>query len=373
MGAYPAVSYVLGRNNEQEAADRFAETVRGLLDAGIVQDPSHCVLLLKSSKENSAGRYRAALEQRGISVYNPRSRTFLEQEEVQVALGAVLTVLDPDRRGLPERRGGGLNNVGQIIARWMDAYDDSKAHNPELSDYVDRATERVRQIPAGERVTQLTASGPTRITASLQEIYYHVISFEPFVAWQADPERTVRLGRLSQVLESYSSLPFPDRPGTMRGDLRTDPSEDGRIHGGQLGHLYNAMVGLLVSEGLNDPEDEEMICPRGRFPIMTVHQAKGLEFPFVFVSKLGITQARIGDELLLEDELRRFRSTAPSSPGPPAQDRADQDYVRLFYVAYSRAEYALVLLATARELRQQGLGFGGYGRQWFNNNVQQID
>jgi DNA helicase II / ATP-dependent DNA helicase PcrA len=370
VDAYPAVSYVLGRNSEHDAANRFAETVRGLLDSGVVQNPSHCVLLLKSSRENAAGVYRSALEQRGISVYNPRARTFLGQEEVQVALGAVLTILDPDQRELP-RGSRGLNNVGRTISRWMDAYDGSRMHNPELSDYVDRATERVRQTSAGERVTQLTDAGPTQITASLQDVFYHVISFEPFVSWQRDPERTVRLGRLSQVIESYSSLPFPGRPGTTRGDLRTDASENGRLHQGQLRHLYNALVGLLVSEGLNDPEDDEVICPPGRFPIMTVHQAKGLEFPFVFVSRLGVTRARVGDELLLEDELRPFSNTASTAAFSP-QVKADQDYIRLFYVAYSRAEYALVLLTTASELREQGLGFGGYGRQWFNDNVEQI-
>lgn len=371
LGNYPAVSYLLGQD-EGDVATRFAEVVRGLLDAGIAQDPSQCVLLLKSSREWSSGVYRAALEQRGISVYNPRARTFLDQEEVQVALGAMLTVLDPNRRDLPRARNGSLNNVGRTIAAWLNAYDTAAQNYPDLADYVNRAINRIGQIPAGQPVAQVTSQGPIRINASLQEVFYHVISFEPFIAWQQDPERTVRLGRLSAVLESYSSLPFQGRVGSTRGELRTDPGEPGCIHRAQLRHLYNALVGLLVSEGLNDPEDEEVICPPGRFPIMTVHQAKGLEFPFVFVSKLGIQQAPVGNELNLEDELRPFRNLT-SATAFSAQDRADQDYIRLFYVAYSRAEYALVLLTDTNELRRQGLGFGGFGRQWFDNNVQQIN
>ena len=69
--------------------------------------------------------------------------------------------------------------------------------------------------------------------------------------------------------------------------------------------MYYSLVALLVSEGLNDPEDEEIICPPGQFPIMTVHQAKGLEFPFVFVSNL-VPGRRIGAEFQLEDAMRQF-------------------------------------------------------------------
>ena len=104
---------------------------------------------------------------------------------------------------------------------------------------------------------------------------------------------------------------------------------------------------------------------------MTVHQAKGLEFPFVFVSKLGIQNVTAGSELQLEDALRQFRMN-PASVSFNAQQRAEQDYIRFFYVAYSRAECALIFLTTADELGKQGLGFGGYGQQWFTQQTQQL-
>jgi DNA helicase II / ATP-dependent DNA helicase PcrA len=102
---------------------------------------------------------------------------------------------------------------------------------------------------------------------------------------------------------------------------------------------------------------------------MTVHQAKGLQFPVVFVTKIGIQQVSVDAALQLEDQLRPFR-TNPIAAAFTAQQRAEQDYIRFFYVAYSRAQYSLVLLATVDELREQGLGFGGYGRPWF---LQQVD
>ena len=369
LGNYPAVSYLVGQN-ENDVANRFAELVKGLLDNGIVNDLSQCVLLMKSTRATarSAGPYQEALEQKGIQVYNPRARTFLEQPEIQTTLGTLVTILDPDQRIFSQITTGELRKT---IESWRQAYTQQAALNSHLSNYANQAINRIRQIPANQIVTQLSSQGPTKSTATIQEIFYHMISLEPFATWRQDPEQTIRLGKLSKVLESYCMLPFSGYVGSTRGDLRTDPEEAGQINSAQLNHLYYALVGLLVSEGLNDPEDEEVICPPGRFPIMTVHQAKGLEFPFVFVSKLGSQKVQVRAEHQLEDTMRRFR-TNPLPAVFSDQQRADQDEIRFFYVAYSRAEYSLVLLTTASQLRKQGIGFGGYGRSWFTKQVQKL-
>jgi DNA helicase-2/ATP-dependent DNA helicase PcrA len=39
-----------------------------------------------------------ALLGEGLTVYNPRNKAFAEQEEVQGLLGALLSILDPNRR-----------------------------------------------------------------------------------------------------------------------------------------------------------------------------------------------------------------------------------------------------------------------------------
>ena len=244
---------------------------------------------------------------------------------------------------------------------------------PIFSNYVNRAIERIQEIPASEIVTQSASQGATKISATIQEIFYHLISFEPFVTWQQDTDRTVRLGKLSKVLESYCTLPFSGYVGSTRGILQTDREVAGQINSAQLRYLYYALVGLLVSEGLNDPEDEEIICPEGYFPIMTVHQAKGLEFPFVFVSNLRIQERQqVGAELQLEDAMRPFRiDSSPSAFTTP--ERGAQDWIRFFYVAYSRAIYSLVLLTTNSEFKNQGIGFSGYLRQWFTTEVQRLN
>ena len=371
LGDYPAISYLVGQS-QVDVANRFAELVKGLWDNGIVNDLSQCVLLLRSTRAtpNAAGPYQIALEQNGIQVYNPRARTFLEQLEIQTALGALVTMLDPDQTEFSKISRGSVKNA---INNWIQTYFQQEAQNSDFSNYVNQSIERIKRIPAKEIVTQSTSQGAINIPATIQEIFYHLISFEPFATWRQDKERANRLGKLSKVLESYCALPFSGYVGSTRGNLQTDHQVSGQIHPAQLNHLYYALVGLLVSEGLNDPEDEEIICPEGYFPIMTVHQAKGLEFPFVFVSNLRVREGQqVGAEHQVEDAMRPFRID-PSQSVFTTQERGAQDWIRFFYVAYSRAIYSLVLLTTDSELTNQGIGFGGYGSQWFTDRVQQLN
>ena len=369
LGDYPAISYLVG-DNVRDTANRFAELVKGLFDNRIISDLSQCVLLLRSTraKPQSAGPYQEALEQKGIQVYNPRARTFLEQPEIQTALGALVQILDPNQTELAKIKKGVVKSA---IENWIQTYIQQAEQNLDFSNYVTQAIERIKQTSANETVTQSASQDARQSPATIQEIFYHLISFEPFATWQQDAEQTVRLGRLSKVLESYCTLPFSGYVGSNRGNLKIDGQVAGQINSAQLNHLYHSLMGLLVSEGLNDPEDEDIICPQGYFPIMTVHQAKGLEFPFVFVSKLGIRNAQIGAELQLEDAMRQFRTDPPQSAFN-AQERVEQDWIRFFYVAYSRAEYSLVMLTTKSELSNHGIGFGGYGNEWFSREAQQL-
>lgn len=50
----------------------------------IIQDYSQCVLLLRSTRNspNFAGPYVTALQAQHIPVYNPRSKDYLQQEDV---------------------------------------------------------------------------------------------------------------------------------------------------------------------------------------------------------------------------------------------------------------------------------------------------
>jgi len=373
-GSYPAVATLAG-NTVPSVATKFADTVHGLLANGIVRDANQCCLLLKSTKETpqNAGPYVTALQARGLNVYNPRNKAFLEQEEVQVLLGALLAIVDPQQRYLDTIRNANPGRNPAAVVDFADtlnaAYAQSATQCPPLLAYVQQCVSRVHNA------AKAAAAGGRKpwFLCNLQELAFYLFGHEPFLTWQQDPARRVRLARLTALLESYSSMPVVDpatgqpRPGVSRGDLAASTLNAGEVVEAWLNSFYHLFLTYLNDTGMDDEEDDEVICPSGMVPVMTMHQSKGLEFPFVFVGHMG-SPAEVGAAHHIEDMLAKY----PGNPlrtfhRPPAQQRADMDLIRQYYVAYSRAQYALVLLGTTQQLGRGNIP-GGPTRIWLRNH-----
>jgi DNA helicase-2/ATP-dependent DNA helicase PcrA len=130
--------------------------------------------------------------------------------------------------------------------------------------------------------------------------------------------------------------------------------------------FYNQFVGYLISAGVSDEEDEDVIVPMGAVPVMTVHQAKGLEFPVVIAAQVG-SSSRVGASQMLEVELAPYRDDLYARQGMAPNDLAIQDDIRLLYVAYSRAEWALAIAGTQPQLAR-GVGVPGRDLTAFRRN-----
>lgn len=341
-GNYPAVARLSGRTIPI-TAEIFGDLVRELIDHEIISGPEQCALLMRSVRETArnAGPFAESLRNHDITPYNPRSRTFLQQAEVQGILGALVYIVDPDGSALAAVV---VPSIRNMVEEWRAVYDDIAGQNPGLNNYVSESTATIRRMPQNSWVN-----------VSILEVFYRILAQPPFHEWSEDHERTYRIGKLSRVLETYSAVPLPGRPGSNRGSLRIGSTQEGQISWVWRMNFYYSFVGLLVAEGLNDPEEGGIICPPDQLPIMTVHQAKGLEFPFVFVYGLN-RQPQPGPAVRLENALAQYRTNLPAIDPPPDQ-KAIQDLIRFYYVAYSRAQYALVLLVPQAHFRSNGLGF----------------
>jgi len=349
-GAYPPVGWISAQR-VADLAGEFVRTIQGLRDNGIIADYSQCVLLMHSAKETPrfAGPYVAALNAAGIRVYNPRSKAYVDREEVATAMGALLEIIDPGQAVAQTIR---IPGVPRLAGSWSHAFGSAAQAHARLGTYVRASQTAISRLPPN-----------ARITPAMPTILYRILSFEPFVTWQQDPNRDARLSKLTRLFEAYCSL--VGRP------LYSDRQTAGSVRQSWLRTFYYLLMGYLDSTGIDDDEIEEAICPAGRVAIMTIHQAKGLQFPFVFVGAVGIS-ASPGDVHQLEDAVAQFRRTPPTNPSTAA-DRAQQDLVRMFYVAYARAEHALILLATRSQLAPPGrVACGGQGLGWFNQRVQRL-
>jgi len=348
---YPPVCTIEGQKLE-DVAEKFARTVRELISTGVVNDPSECCLLLKSTRESprNAGPYVAALRKVGLDVYNPRNKTFIEQEEVQGLLGSLLAMFDPEQRYATDP--ANKYSIPSAEPDLRTAFDGLAATHAPLRTYVNSAVAAVRAKPGKP------------LDASLQDVAYYILGLEPFATWLNDPVRRVRLGQITKLLEAYNSMPVLDpttglpRPGVTRGFLKASSHHPGAVSRSWLGSFYHLFIGYVLDAGFDDEENDDVICPPGRVPVMTMHQSKGLEFPFVFVGHMG-ENPQISDT----HEMETLFSAYPSNPArtfsrAPAAQRAEMDLIRQYYVAYSRAKYALVLLGTVAQFKKQTIPQG---------------
>lgn len=349
QGDYPSIGVITGPHT-RDVARVFALVIRELLDEGIVTDPSDCALLMRSTRETRtwAGPYVQALRNQGVEVYNPRAKTFMDQEEVRSALGTFLAVVDPALGGCP-------SPLRRIANQWRDAYQQVSVSSQELSDYVERAA------------AQIASKGPiTRLNTGAMELFYLLLAFPPFSQWQDDLERSLRLAKLTRILEAYTAMPQPDAPDRTRNWLSTS-SQGYEISYRWRQSFYWGLVAILEREGLNDEEDEYIIFPPGRLPIMTIFQAKGLQFPFVFVATTQSDSPQPSGAHEAEDLLYPFRINAIPQRFQAPQ-RAIQDFARLFYVAHSRAQYGLIILTTDGQLQAEAPHLGPDANEWFRGH-----
>ena len=312
---YPSVISIWGRDRADEAA-RFADLVEFLREKEVIADYSQVALLLHSVRDIHSGPYLSALEARGISAFCPRSRTYFESTEIRdlVACFAVLFGW----------HGNGRGNVGGAVS--------------ELAKYVDDAIVQLgRRFGAPHPLATALQQWITEI-ATLQagealdlrpaDYFYHLLALDPFKTAVRDENVARNLAIFSQLLNIFQSYyHYTVITHRNRQIVRF--------------HLFNSFLRLLHSGGINEYEDPDQPFPKGHVQVMTIHQAKGLEFPVVVVGSLS---AQLSSPKQLDRELGPFYHRPPFEP----ENRITLfDRMRLHYVAFSRPQKVLVLSAHA--------------------------
>lgn len=320
-GAYQPVCAILGRTAD-DAANQLAEFLVALKRDKLITDWRDVGVLFRSTREGprNAGPYVNALRARDIPVYNPRNRALHEDPVIQRVLGTLLVTLDRDMVAY----GAVSGRVKQMADEWIGAYY-ALARTPQgklLAQYVKESQEYIAKLPIKE-VLGIT----------VMDVFYRILSLPPFTGLKSDPNYATRFAELTDLLDSFSAFT------QQYGVLRSSSSTTGLISFTFLQNLYREFTGFIEAYGLNDPEDEDEVMPLGYIQVMTVHQAKGLEFPIVVVNNLGDTP-RSGSDHWTEDFLAPWSRRKPFGT---AQARAEQDFVRRYYVAYSRARNLLIL------------------------------
>ena len=271
-------------------------------------------------------------------------------------LGLLLECIDPPDNANPE---GAQQAVASLrhearhyLTLWRQAARAFIASNPApnvprtLGDFVQAWQTRTNQTAAEEWPEEWP----------ILELCYKLMTWMPF--FQHDPEGQVYLEAMSRCIAQASTF---SRYRSMIIHARQAARQ---VHDARS--VMRAIMDIMVPLGEDSVEvDEEIMphVPRNRLPIMTIHQAKGLEFPLVIVDissdftgnyeaqrfrrfpeKPTSTQA-------LEDDLAPYCAVGPLRTTRSALARTFDDLWRLYYVAYSRPQSLLMLVGVDRCLR----------------------
>lgn len=316
---YPAVFSIWGESRKDEAS-RFADMVQFLKNNRVVEDYSQVALLLHSVRLDHSGNYLDALETRAIPAFCPRARGYFENEEVRymVACFAILLGHYGNRRGEPQ--GYHLRELFGYIDKCIIDLSRKFADPHPLARCIQRFATEITELIKGETLDR-----------RLADYFYHFLAYEPFIFLVKNENHARNLAIFSQLLNIFQNYyHYTIISYRNREPLRL--------------HFFNSFLRLLYIGGINEYEDPDRPFPKGYVQVMTIHQAKGLEFPVIIVDSLA---KKLSSPKEIDRHLSPFYNRAPFEP----ENRITSfDRMRLHYVAFSRAEKVLVLTSTEKPM-----------------------
>ena len=310
---YPAVISIWGAGAKDEAS-RFADLVEYLAANGVIEDYNQVALLLRSVRDQNSRPYLDALRAKGIPAFCPRARAFFAIPAIRrmTACFAVIFGWHGKERG---RIFGRLSRLADYVDEAIVELGRGFGHPHPLSEALREWTDQIAGLQAGDSLDLRPA-----------DYFYRLLALEPFRNDVHDENTARNLAIFSQLLNlfqvhyGYSVVTHGNREWIRR-------------------YFFNSFLRLLDSEGVNEYEDPDEPFPKGHVQVMTIHQAKGLEFPVAAVGSLS-SLAGVGKQV--DRDLAPFYSRPPFEP----ESRITEfDRMRLHYVAFSRPQKMLVLTA----------------------------
>lgn len=320
----PAVVKLSTEMDETGWRERILAFILRLKESGRITDYNQVAFLFNSVKNFRVKKLAEFLEQHHINVYSPRSAMFFERFEIRLALGCLMLMFPRYADKLKRGAFTALPDEPELYYRRCLG----------TASYVLRQPEHARLAAWIRRMGDIHEALDGSTDYAYAGLLYRLFAYPPFkdllkVNLGAGmvgvrPERN--LAKLSQLIGKFEYLHQVD---TLNGKYIDSGTE----------RFFNVYLRLLYEGGIAEYEDDSEYAPSGCVSFLTIHQAKGLEFPIVFVDSMRNTPRQRENRLMDRVGARYFRR--------PAFEPWDQtrffDFWRLYYTAFSRAQDLLVL------------------------------
>lgn len=380
-------SVIVSKKNKGEYVyEEIARLVYELKKKGKIKDYNECAFLFPYLKDSSRVEgFKKAFSDLGIPVYAPRAGNFLKVDEAMAVWGLFLKIFDRPESSF---------NFGAMaqFSEWMDKCisfaDDLCIKDSSLSQYIEDRKQEIetvlydynlllktiknkgwkvetpfnmkmadtlvkteglsekakkhlrnaffrkiiqRKLDDGQSVTlKYIISRLTSLDWSVLDLFYQLNGFRYFIKMYElaeegkDEGHVCNLGLITQYLARFMEENNPIITASF-------------LSGGMFGRVFfSSYTYALFRRGESEFEDPEDPFPKGRVPFITIHQAKGLEFPAVV---LGSVFKKVREADIKEKIIRDLLG----KQGEPLEKISLFDNMRMFYVALSRAKNLLIL------------------------------
>lgn len=290
---------------------------------------------------------RGELASRNIPVFNPRGRALKDIREVRILCGLISLCIDPARALLD-----GLVTFFQTkqeISSWRDDATSFMQTNPSPS-----SPHNLKQFIQAWQLGKPQSKGMNGEWPKewpVLDLLYKMVTWLP--EFQNRPEFQVYLEAITRsVTQATAFSPY-------QGSIIREPGHHDRSRESVLRDILSP-----IAQGeIEVDEDLLTHLPRNHVNFMTIHQSKGLEFPLVIVDigsdfTMNHPKQRFkrfpdmaSNVAQMEDDLAAYSNIGSLRVKRTAIDRTFEDLVRLYYVAYSRPQTAVILVGHTNLLR----------------------
>ena len=327
----PSVLRLAGLHDRKEWQEKILHFIRSLKDAGKLTDYSQIAFLFRSVKTPDVQALMQFLEDNNVNVYSPRSKMFFQRGEVQFAIGCLISMFNEYMKSL---NSGSFNFQG--------TEPDYVKYYKSCLDSVTKFIDRPQYSGLKKHIlTRRTFHG--RLTSyadyTYSDLLYELFAYFPFnYALNADINGTVKeirparnLAKLVQIIRQYE----------YSYNIK-------RLHGKYLAEQFKMMMNIYlkfkIDDGLDEYEGGNQSIPSGHAAFMTIHQAKGMEFPVVFADSLW---SKPQDYIKPDRNAELMENIAENYYRRPEFEPSESvkyfDFWRLYYVAFTRARDLLIL------------------------------
>ncbi|GCE25559.1 DNA helicase II [Dictyobacter alpinus] len=319
--SYPAV-ITLATEDIYAEAEQFARLISELKQLGRIQDYSQVAILLHSVRSAFSNPYIEALKNYGIAAYCPRARDYFEQPEIQLLIGCFARLLHLQDADFTQEQTNFVDYLQLCQRLLIQSCRQHADFNRELQAIQQEIWSAEEYVETAEK--------------QLADYFYRLIFTTAFEDFRAEKLAMANLVIFSQHLKIFlTSFQHTTITNRTLAAIQYD--------------FFHTFLYLLHLDGVNQFEHPDELVPLDHVQIMTIHQAKGLEFPVVIVGRLDKAPPQGGNE---DRALRDYYHRKPIEPEKyiPAFDLR-----RLFYVAFSRARQVLILSAPKKPHAQFAL------------------